>query len=93
MIELLCSYNSDYHGNFIKDLNELLLNYPNIKATFQDSKYSDTRKKAFQIKNKFGAVIDPFIGIKIDDEFKKGFYSEANECNINNIKNYLDEIY
>lgn len=93
MIELLCSYNSDYHGNFIKDLMDLLSNYPDIKTIFQDAKYSDTRKKAFQIKNKFGAMIDPFVGIKIDDEFKKGFYSEANECNINDIKNYLDGIY
>lgn len=93
MIELLCSYNSDYHGNFIEELKELLKNYPEIQCIFQDAKYSDTRKKAFQIRNKFGATIDPFIGIKIDDEFKKGFYSEANQCNINDIKIYLDEIY
>jgi hypothetical protein len=93
MIELLCSYNSDYHGNFVAELMNLLLNYPEIKTTFQDGKYSDTRKKAFQIKNKFGATIDPFVGIKIDDAFKKGFYSEANQCNINNIKEYLDGIY
>lgn len=92
MIELLCSYNSDYHGNFIEELKELLKDYPDIQSTFQDGKYSDTRKKAFQIKNKFGATIDPFIGIKIDGEFKKGFYSEANQCNINDIKQYLDEI-
>ena len=93
MIELLCSYNSDYHGNFIKELTQVLSKYPDVKATFQDAKYSDTRKKAFQIKNKFGATIDPFIGIKIDDEFVKGFYSEANECNIINITEYLDGIY
>lgn len=93
MIELLCTYNSDLHSNFIEELQELLKRYPDIEATFQDSKYSDTRKKAFQIKNKFGAVIDPFIGIKIDGNFAKGFYSEANQCNINDIKPFLDEIY
>lgn len=92
MIELLCTYNSDYHENFIEELQELLKRYPDIEATFQDSKYSDTRRKAYQIRNKFGAIIDPFIGIKIDGEYKKGFYSEANQCNINDIKTYLNEI-
>lgn len=89
----MCSFNSDYHGNFIKELNELLKKYPEVHAEMQDEKYSDTKKKAFQIRNKFGATINPFIGIKIDGNFKKGFYSEIGECNINNIKNYLDEIY
>ncbi len=92
MIELQCTFNSDYHGNFIKELTELLEKYPDIQTEFQDSKYSDTRKKGYRIKCKYGATIDPFIGIKIDGNFKKGFYSEANECNINDIKNYLNEI-
>lgn len=93
MIKLLCSYNSDYHGNFINELQQILQNYPDVEAVLQDGKYSDTRKKAFQIKNKFGAIIDPFVGIKINDQFVKGFYSEANECNISNIEEYLNGIY
>ena len=89
----MCSFNSDFHGNFINDLKDLLENYPDIKVEMQDGRYSNSRKKAFQIRNKFGATIDPFVGIKVDGEFKKGFYSEANQCNINDIKQYLDEIY
>lgn len=88
----MCSFHSDYHSNFINELKELLDKYPEISVEIQDEKYSDTRKKAFQIRNKFGATINPFVGIKIDGEFKKGFYSEIGECNINNIKEYLNEI-
>lgn len=89
----MCSFNSDYHSNFVEELKEFVQDYPDIIATFQDAKYSDSGKKAHQIRNKFGATINPFVGIKLDGKFKKGFYSEVGECNINNIKQYLNEIY
>lgn len=91
MIELRVSFNSDLPGHFIDDLTEMLKEFPDIKMSeVYDGKFSDTRKKGYKIKGKFGARLDPFVGVFIDDVPVKGFYSEALECNINNIKSYID---
>lgn len=93
MIELQVSFNSDLPGHFLEDLTKMLEDYPDIKMEeAYDAKFSDTRKKGYKIKGKFGARLDPFVGVFIDGNPVKGFYSEVSECTINNIKFYLDAI-
>jgi len=93
MIELRVSFNSELPGHFFEELTKMLEEFPDIKMEeAYDSKFSDTRKKGYKIKGKFGARLDPFVGVFRDDIPIKGFYSEVSECNINNIKQYLNEI-
>lgn len=93
MIELRVSFNSELPGHFFEKLTKMLEEFPDIKMEeVYDSKFSDTRKKGYKIKGKFGARLDPFVGVFEDDVPIKGFYSEVSECNIDNIKHYLHEI-
>lgn len=65
------------------------------KFTFEyyDTKYSLDRRKGFRVKNAFSALLEPFVGVFTDDNKPiKGFYSEAKECTINNIKEYINEV-
>lgn len=75
-------------------LNELLSVRDKYDFTLEayDSRYLTERKKGYKVKGAFSARLDPFVGV-YDDEGKpiKGFYSEANECNINNIIKYLEK--
>ena len=52
--------------------------------------YKD-RSKAFKTKGAYGARLDPFAVILEDGEPIKAFYSEVNECTIDNIINYVTE--
>lgn len=93
MIELQVTFNSELPGHFIEDLTKMLEEFPDIKMEeVYDSKFSDTKKKGYKIKGKFGARLDPFVGVFVDNIPVKGFYSEVSECNIDNIKTYLNEI-
>ncbi len=46
-------------------------------------------KKAQRLKRAFGAQLDPFVGIYLGKKILKGFYSETNECTLDNINTYL----
>ena len=52
-------------------------------------KFLKERKKGYKIKGSFSARLNPFIGVYNNDKPVKGFYSEANECTIDNITKYL----
>lgn len=88
-MELAIVYNSDKHKDFYNALvNYLIQN--NIQYSSFDSKYTKERKKSYRIKGAFSARLDPFVGIyDINHNPIKGFYSEANECILDNIINYI----
>jgi hypothetical protein len=80
---------------FFKQLSDLISqNYPKIKLVGYHENKLKERKKAFGVKGGYGARITPFT-VVLDHESKplKAFYSEVNECTINNIQNYLDLLY
>lgn len=85
-------YNSDDTPNFYNNLTvEINSKFPGLKVESYDVKYLKDRKKAFRTKGTFSARLDPFVGIFSDDKKPlKGFYSEANECKINDIISYLN---
>ena len=81
-------YNSDEHDSFYKELCKLL-DSNNIEYESYDSKFLKERKKGYKIKGSFSARLNPFIGVYDNDKPVNGFYSEANECTIDNITKYL----
>ena len=84
------------YNSLLEDkINTLKLKYtleyfiPGIHIEIYDeNNYSKERKKALQIKNAFGSKLAPFVGIYNDKRIIKGFYSEDNSCNSNNIFKY-----
>lgn len=81
-------YNSDLHNKFYY---ELLNKLHDITIETYDMKYTTDAKKGFKVKGTFGARLEPFVGLYTDEEkILKGFYSEASQCTIDSIINYLD---
>lgn len=83
-------YNSEVQSKFYEELIESLKSYPDLEIESYDSKYLKDKKKGYKVKGAFSSRLDPFVGIYTDKPIK-GFYSEANECTVKNIINYLDE--
>lgn len=78
------AYNDD------EDLNKFLSILGNRKfevITYNENKYKD-KKKAFSLKNKFGAKMLPFIVIEGSNDFLKVFYQESGDS-LENLRNYL----
>lgn len=86
-----CTYSNEL---FYKDLEELIKDYKFItQLEGYNNKYSDTKRKGIvKCKSPFSAKLDPFVGIWVDNKPIKGFYSEVKECNIENIKKYLNNV-
>lgn len=83
-------YNGDCHESFYKNLIEELKNF-DCSIESYDSRYTIEKKKGYKVKGVFGARFDPFVGIYTNEgKPKKGFYSEALECAVVNIINYLN---
>lgn len=57
--------------------------------TFDEEHYKE-KKEAFKIKGGFGARLTPFCVIYKDKEPLKAFYSEAGECTLSRIVEYLE---
>lgn len=76
--------------NFIKKLKSELSS--EVKLIYYSEELHKERKKAFSIKNEWGALASPFAIIYNDDKPIKAFYSEINECTIDNIINYLNNL-
>lgn len=91
MVTLKCTYSDD---TFYQQLIDLAENYPFVtKVEGYPTEYSDTRRKGYlKCKCAFSAKKDPFVGVWIDDLPVKGFYTEAEECTFDCIKNYLEEL-
>jgi len=71
-------------------LTKELEGYP-VSLEFYDEDIFSDKRKARQIKSSFGARLVPFVAVYENKKGIKGFYSEANECNINNIVNYVKD--
>ena len=80
----------DNSENLIKGLKEILIGYPLIELEAYHEQVFKERKKAFAIKNEWGTRKSPFA-ILIDNDNKPiiAFYSERNECTIDNISETL----
>lgn len=62
-----------------------------ISFEFYDENIFSDKRKARQIKSSFGARLVPFVAVYENKRGIKGFYSEVNECNIDNIVNYVKD--
>ena len=69
-------------------LEKELEGYP-VSLEFYDENIFNDKRKARQIKSSFGARLVPFVAVYENKKSIKGFYSEVNECNIDNIINYV----
>lgn len=72
------------------NVSELKDSFSGIIETFNESNYHE-KKKAWAIKNACGAKKNPFAAIYLDDKLIKGFYSEANECEVKTILDWLND--
>lgn len=89
MITVKCTCNNPEFCSQIVDLKDQF----NIEVEVYDARYFDTKKKGYlKCKSAFSARLDPFVGIWKNNIPIKGFYTEANECTIDNIVNYLNEL-
>jgi hypothetical protein len=78
---------------FFKQLSDLISqNYPKVKLVGYHENKLKERKKAFGVKGGYGARLTPFT-VVLDHESKplKAFYSEVNECTLDNIINNLNK--
>lgn len=89
MIDIIVVYNSDLHKDFYSNLIDKLEGF---KYEVLDNKYTLDKKKGFKVKGAFSARLDPFVGIYKNKKPIKGFYTEAEECKVDNIINYLNSI-
>lgn len=90
MVTVKCTYDKE---TFYQQLIDLCEQYPNIYTEGYNSNYFDSKKKGFlKCKGAFAAKKDPFIGVWINNIPKKGFYSEVNECTLDNLKEYLNSL-
>lgn len=77
---------------FFNDLKELIeAKYALIEIIGFHENILKERKKAFKLKGGFSAKKNPFVAFFDPESVPvKAFYSEANECTIDNIKKVLD---
>ena len=96
-IEHIASLHVAYNNaseDFFSKLSELMeKKYPTIKfEAFHENKLRQ-RTKAFRVKGGYSARQSPFaVLLNVENKPIKAFYSEAEECTIDNIKFYLDTL-
>lgn len=80
----------DNNESLINGLKEFLIDYPLIELEAYHENLFKERKKAFAIKSEWGTRKSPFA-ILIDNDHNPiiAFYSERNECTIDNISKTL----
>lgn len=80
-----------YNDNSEYILNELKSLYPQFKITgYHELKHKED-KQAVQLKRSYGASQTPFCVITNKENYPiKAFYTEVQECTLDNIKNYLN---
>lgn len=62
----------------------------NSDAFFHFVDDSKEKRRAYLLKNEWGAKLSPFIALYEDNVMKKGFYSEDDKDVINTLINYLN---
>ena len=82
----------DHSENFFIDLKALITyKYPLIETEGFHENLLKERKKAFQLKGGFSARKSPFLVLfDVEGTPIKAFYTEANECSLDNIEKVLD---
>jgi len=81
--------NSENYFDSLKDL--VKRKYPLVELIGFHENTLKGRKKAFQTKGSFGARQTPFaVILDLNKNPIKAFYSEANECTVDNIEKTLD---
>lgn len=78
--------------DFFSKLSELMeKKYPTIKfEAFHENKLRQ-RTKAFRVKGGYSARQSPFaVLLNVENKPIKAFYTEAEECTVDNIEFYLD---
>lgn len=86
-------YCHDNNSLLDKEALQLFLkDYDCVQLETWNEELFNERKKSFAVKSHFAARMNPFCGVFIDDTAKKGFYSEAQQCVLDDIKNYLSEL-
>lgn len=91
--KLLLSIAYDEKAEGWKDqiANLLSTKYPEVEVTFFHEGKLKTRRKAFMLKGGYSARKSPFAVIFNSDKNPlKAFYSEVEECTLDNISWYLD---
>lgn len=93
MYTLSIAYNND-SKEFFQAISELLTNnYPQVTLSGYNENAFKSRNKAFKLKGGWSARKTPFVLITDEEDNPiKAFYSEAEECTIDNIKFYLDTL-
>lgn len=61
-----------------------------IMETYNEDNYNE-RKKGLTIKKACSAKETPFMAVYFNDKLIKGFYSEANECTVMNVAEWLTD--
>lgn len=75
--------------DFRSEIANLVTNYPNlIFHTYNESHYKE-KKKAYKLKGGYSARLTPFALFK-DNTHTIPFYSESNDCTLDNIKEILN---
>lgn len=90
---LKVSYNDDSE-NFYKELTQLITNkYPLVEIEGYHENKLKERNKSFKLKGGYGARKTPFMILIDNDKIPvKAFYTEVNECNLDELKTVLDSI-
>ena len=93
MYTLSIAYNND-SKDFFRATSELLKNnYSSVTLLGYNESAFKSRNKAFKLKGGWSTRMTPFALIADEENNPlKAFYSEAEECTIDNIKFYLDTI-
>lgn len=73
--------------DFKKQLEDLATNYSVTIKAYNESHYLE--KKAYRLKGGYSARLIPFVLFK-DNNHEIPFYSESNECTLDNISEILN---
>ena len=90
MLTLEVSYNDDSQ-ELVKKLEKELLKFKDIELKSYHEELFKERKKSFKLKGAYGTRLCPFAVLTIEGKPVKAFYSELNQCTVENIINSLYE--
>lgn len=90
MLTLEVSYN-DGSQELVKKLEKELLKFKGIELKSYHEELFKERKKSFKLKGTYGTRLCPFAVLTIEGKPVKAFYSELNQCTVENIINSLYE--
>lgn len=84
------SYNDDSQ-ELVKQLEKELTRFKDIEFKSYHEELFKERNKSFKLKGAYGTRLCPFALLTIDGKPVKAFYSELNQCTVENIINSLYE--